>query len=353
MSKIKGNVMIPVYAGKGKELEFLIYENGQVVDLTGLTGTLVVWLDIPGQDEDFVIEKALTIPTQTGENIGSCSCVLDNDDTDLTPAVYNYQLIFNYGTSDDRVLQSGTIHIIGDDTDRIEQIKEKYGFKFDYQTLNTAFNFAHSQMLNIGYEYIDRVLNTTDSNDCFTIDNYVMDKNFDGLVDEDDIVIFEYMNETPYTINDLATHVTGVTFNHPNGLAIIQMDGSYPSSSGYKVRVQYYKGIETYSYLINDIHFLEELLMTYHLFDILPIYKLQHGISKRDLNGVKIEYDDEAIKLLKEDLRIKILNQISKIRNLDGRGFRISKDYGRDSTIFNYGIDNSATRYRDFRRGFL
>jgi len=352
MSQIKGNTMITVYAGKAKELEFIIYENAQLVDLTGLTASFNMWLDIPGQDETYVLTKALTIPTQTGTAEGTCSCVLDDTDTVVDAGVYNYELLFVYGANDVRVLQVGTVKVTGDDDTRIEQIKIKYGFKFDNYTLNEALTYAHAQILNIGYEYKDMILNGTDTNDCLLINNYVMDKNFDGAVDADDITIFEYMNQTPYTINDLSSNVSSVTFNHPMGKTIIQMDDTYPSSGSFKVRVQYYKGLETYSYLISDIQFLEELLMTYHLFDVLPIYKLQHGISKREINGHKIEYNAEAVTTLKLDLRKKIINQISKIRSLSGVPLRISKDYGRDSGIFNYGVDNSATRYRDFGRGF-
>ena len=352
MSQIKGNTMITAYVTKAKELEFIIYKDAQLIDLTGLTGTIRVYLDIPGSNGSDVISKALTIPAQTGTAEGTCSVVFDDDDTDITAAVYNYQLIFVYDTDDNRVLQAGTINLVGDDEDRVSQIKQKYGFSFDNYTLNDALNYARSQLLNIGYQYIEKTISGTDTNDCFLIENYVMDKDFSGVVDVDDLVLFEYMNESPYTINDLTANISSVTFNHPKGYTIVEMDGTYPSSSSYKMEIQYYKGLQTYSYLFNDIKFLEELLMIYHLFDVLPIYKLQHGIKKREINGIKVEFNDEAIYTLKKDLRTKINYQIGKIRSLGGKAVYINKDYGVDNGVYNYGMDNSATRYRNFDERF-
>ena len=351
--RINGTSMITVYSGNSIELEFEVRINTQLVDLTGLTGKLKVFLDIPDTNATYVIDKTLTIPTQEDEALGTCNCVLSETETVQTAAVYRYYLVFTYDTDDDRVLQDGTIKIVGDDTDRIGQIKLKYGLDFDYYTMREALNYGQSQLLNIGYEFVDKYVDNLDSNNCFLIDNYVMDKNFDEKVDEDDIYLFEYLTESPYTINELGANIASITFNHPGGFTVIEMDASYPSASSYKMRVQYYKGLETFSYLNNDIRYLEELLAIFHLFDILPIYKLQHGITKRDINGVKIEFDQKGISTFMKDLRNKITYQISKIRSLTIKPIIINKDYGMVNNNYNLGIDNSTSRYRNYGRRFL
>lgn len=350
--KITGNSMIPIYAGNSIELEFTVRKDSQLVDLTGLAGKFKVFLDVPGEDETFVIDKSLTIPTQTGDALGTCSCVLTGNETDQYTSVYKYYLVFTYGVSDDRVLQEGTVKIIGDDTDRINQIKLKYGLDFDYYTMREALNYAQSQLLNNGYEYVEKIIDTLDSNHCFLIENYVMDKNFDEVVDDDDIYLFEYQSESPYTINNLSSHISNITFNHPKGMTIVQMDGTYPSDSSYKMQIQYYKGLQSFSYLNNDIKYLEELYAIYHLFDVLPIYKLQHGITKRNINGINVEFNHDSIRTLMVDLRDKILYQISKIRSLSIKPVIINKNYGYNNSPFNYGFDYSASRYRDFNRRF-
>ena len=179
-----------------------------------------------------------------------------------------------------------------------------------------------------------------------------MDKNFDELIDEDDLYLFEYQKESPYAINNLSTHIESITFNHPKGFTIIEMDGSYPSDSSYKMQIQYYKGLQTFSYLNNDIKYLEELFTIFHLFDILPIYKLQHGVTKRDINGVKVEFNQEALNILKKDLMERITYQKSKIRSLDIRPVVINKDYGSYKGL-GAGLDSSASRYRNSGRGYI
>lgn len=350
MNKINGYTLIPIYAGKSIELEFEVRKEGQLVDLSDLTGRLVVFLEVPGVDEEYVIDESLTIPDQTGGGLGTCSVILDSTMTDQYAAVYRYYLLFTYGTGDERVLQDGTINIIADDTDRINQIKTKYGLEFDHYTLVNAYNYSHSQLLNCGYEYVDKTIENLDDNNCFLIDNYAMDANFDGKVDIDDIEIIEYQKNSPYNINNLNDNVDEIKFNHPGGKIIVQMDAKYPSEGSYKIRVRYYKGLQSYSYLINDINYLEELYMIFHLFEIMPIYKLQHGITKRDINGVKVEFNKEAIDAFKDDLRKQITYQVSKIRSLNIKPVIINKDYGGYKPILHYGPDYSASRYRFFDR---
>lgn len=344
--------MKQVYAGKSAELNFTVRQNSQLVDLTGLTGELKVFLDVPGENDPYIIVKSLTIPTQEDEALGTCSCVLTSAETEQFSEVYKYYLVFNYGTDDDRVLQEGSLRIIGDDEDRINQIKKKYSLNFDYYSMREAFNYAQSQILNVGYEFIDKRVDTLDTNNCFLIENYVMDKNFDEVINKDDVYVYEFQKHTPFNINNLSDHIESITFNHPGGKTIVKMDDKYPSDSSYTLQIQYYRGLKDFSYVYNDVKYLEELFTLYHLFDMLPIYKLQHGITKRDLNGVKIEFNHEAINVLKEDLRQRILYQISKIRSLSIKPVMINKDYGLNKGIFNYGLDSSASRYREAGRRF-
>ncbi len=345
--EIKSNIQIPLFKNKGDELTFVIYDNeGSPVDLTGLTGKFQVYLDTPQTTDVNVIDKALVIPTQEGTSLGKCTCSLDDDDLDIDTAIYNYKLVFVYGVDDNRILQTGTVNVIGDDNTRIEQIKKKYGLTFDYYTMRTALNFAHKQMLSYAYVFEELTIPQTDSNDQILIENYVMDSDFDNSVTSADIDVFEYQKESPYDTNDLTANVSAVTFNHPNGKTILTMDGAYPTDSTYTLMVKYYRGIDTFSNLNQDIMYLEEMFVLLHLFSILSPYKLQYGITRRSINGVKVEFNFEAIQEFKSKLNIDI-NQVKlRIRGLTYKNIIIDKDYGDPTSSY----DGSRFTYNN--RGY-
>jgi len=314
---------IKIQKNTSKSLSFVIKDdNDNVINLASATGKIKVHLDIPGTNNTYVIDKALTIDSAIR---GECSVTLENTDTNIDASIYRVILEFNYAIGDDRVYSYGTFTIYGDDTERLQQIKTKYGLTYDDYTLQTAFDWSHQQMLNNAYQKIEQSVNGTE----FKIDNYVMDKNFDGVVDTSDLEIIEYMSSSPYTVNNLNSNISSVVYNHPAGKSYITMDASYPSNSSFKVRVTYYKGSDSHSDLLVDIKRLEELYTLYHLFDILEPHKLQTGITDKTINGVSIVFDQEGIRTFKKDLYNQIQNSILKIKPFDGMfgSVLISKEY--------------------------
>lgn len=314
---------IQIYKGTASALNFVIRdENDNVIDLSGLTGKIKVFLNIPGQDDTYVIDKSLTIDSAIK---GEVSVNLDDNDNDISVAEYQYILEFVYGVDDNRILGYGAFSILGDDIERINQIKDKYGLEYDELAMKSAFNWAHKQMLNNAF--VDMEEDYKSAKDEFKIDNFVMDKNFDGVIDKNDIEIKEFMTKTPYTVNDLSSNILSVIFDHPSGKTIISMDAEYPSDGAFTVRINYKRADESYSDAIENIRRVEELYTLYHIFDKLEPYKLQRGLPSRSINGVTIDFDQDGIDRYKKKLFSEILNEIMKFRPIASRNVLVGKGY--------------------------
>jgi len=306
---------IQIYKNKTKDLSFVIQpkENEKYYDLTGATGLIKVQLSIPGQDDAVVISKALTIDDAEQ---GKCSVTLENSDTDINVAIYSYTLEFNFSIGDDRILQSGLFEILGDDITTIETIKQKYEFSYDNYTMQNALDYAREQILSNAFMKQETTFSKKDN--IIKILNYVADMNFDDTVDASDISLIEYQQKTPYTVNDLSSNISSVNFDHPNGYTIITMDDEYPSDSTYKLKLVYYQIYKKYADLKKKIRYIEELYVIEHLFKTLEIYKLQHGMTNKTLNGVTIEFNKQAIDDFLKQLKSWIGNEIMKVRPLKG-----------------------------------
>jgi len=297
--------------GKGKRFDFtFLDESNEAINLTGLTGTFTANLDIPGDNGVAKISEAMTIVSATD---GTAYIILDDTATVITPAIYLYQCTWVYDTADNRVLDSGTIQIIGDDTIRLNEIKAKYGLGFDYYTMKSALDFAHIQIPLNGFSNETGTNLYTDSNDIIPICNYVMDSNFDGTVDADDIEVYEYMSVSPYTTTDLSSNVSSVEFDHPTGRTYITMDDSYPTT-GFTLEVKYARGAKKYSEALLTIEYLEELFVLKQLFSTMEINKLHRGITSRSINGVDISFDKTAIDEFIKTLNIWIYNETLKLK---------------------------------------
>ena len=293
---------IQVYKNTAIATSFVIKDvHDNVINLTALTGTFTAFLDIPGQNETDVISKAITI---TDAEKGECSIELDNDDTNIDVATYTYNLTFTDGT-DDFVYAHGRIQIIGDDTERITEIKRKYGLTYDYYTLRTALNWAREQVNKNGFE--STKLQFKQKKEVFKVCNHIMDSNFDGVVDTSDINIYQYMSKTPYTVTDLNANIDGIVLDHPTGKSIITMDNTYPSD-GFSLVIEYKRGSDTLTNLTESIKELEELYTLYRLFNILEVNQLQRGLPDKSINGVSLSFDQNGIKEFREQLRMQIYN---------------------------------------------
>ena len=314
---------IEIYKGKSQILNFVIKDRyDEIIDLGSATGKIKVFLQKPGQNDVFVIEKTLTIDSVLK---GEVSITLDDNDTDISVADYKYLLEFSYGADDNRVLGEGKFTISGDDIVRINQIKTKYGLEYDEYSMLAAISWSHKQMKNNAF--IAEEKDFKSKKDEFIIENYVMDNNFDNIVNKDDIDIIEFMSKTPYTVKDLKANISNIIFNHPSGNTIIQMDNKYPSGDGYAVRISYHRAVESHEKAIENIKRVEELYVIYHLFDILEPYKLQKGLPSRTINGVSIDFDRDGVDLFKKKLFMEINNEIMKFRPFKARSVLMNKGY--------------------------
>jgi hypothetical protein len=286
---------------QGKEILFTCLDmNGKIINLTALSGSFKIYKSVPQGDDELILTKT---PTVTSATEGKCKVNLTDADLTIDCLDYNYILTFTFGTGDNRVLFSGDFIIHGDDKDnRIKQIKESYGLNFDNYIMTDALTYARKE-LNNSFENVKNDVNSKSTT--VKICHNVMDSNFDSVVDENDFTIFQYMRQSPYTVEDLSSHIESVSLTNPM-VAYITLDDEYPDTN-YTLRVEYKIGSKSHAELKPFIDKLEEWYVFKYLFENLDIYKLQHGMTSKDINGVNVTYDLNGI----TEFQKKIQNQIA------------------------------------------
>lgn len=191
---------------------------------------------------------------------------------------------------------------------RIAQIKAKYGLGYSDSVVSYALLLARKFMTDNIFENVEQIINQKATT--FKLCNYVMDSNFDYTVDEDDIDVIEYMDNEPYTINDLNSNISSVTLNHPAGFSLLTMDGEYPSSGDYKLKISYLRGSNSYDKNEDNILRVEELLTIYYIFGTVEISALQRGLPNRSINDVTIQFDQRGI----ADYRKSLMTEINNLK---------------------------------------
>ena len=313
-----------VIEDKALEIEFEIHsDDNTILNITGLSGKFKVYLDIPGTDATYVIDKAITL---VDAEKGLCKVTLLDTDTNINPAIYKYYLEITLDTNETKVFYQGSFTVRGEDSTRIQEIRDIYGLEFDNYNIQQGLNYAHTEMLKYAYE--KQVLNIHTNSKILKIPNYVADANFDNIVDVDDIDILQYQKNTPYTVTSLNVNVSSSVFDHPNGNTLITMDNNYPSD-GYTLQLTYYKVIDTFANLKPNINYIEELYVIIYLFKNLPVYKLQRGLKSRTINDVTIDFDQEGVSAAVKQFNNQLYNEIGKIKPIKITNVLIPKGYNR------------------------
>ena len=315
-----------VIEDKALEIEFEIHsDDNTILNITGLSGKFKVYLDIPGTDATYVIDKAITL---VDAEKGLCKVTLLDTDTNINPAIYKYYLEITLDTNETKVFYQGSFTVRGEDSTRIQEIRDIYGLEFDNYNIQQGLNYAHTEMLKYAYE--KQVLNIHTNSKILKIPNYVADANFDNIVDVDDIDILQYQKNTPYTVTSLNVNVSSSVFDHPNGNTLITMDNNYPSD-GYTLQLTYYKVIDTFANLKPNINYIEELYVIIYLFKNLPVYKLQRGLKSRTINDVNIDFDQEGVSAAVKQFNNQLYNEIGKIKPIKITNVLIPKGYNRSN----------------------
>lgn len=314
---------LQIQKNSSRTFEFEIRDNfNNVVDLTSSTGTLKVYLEKSGTNDNPVISKSITL---TEAVKGLCEVSLIDTDTNIDPNVYKYRLEFDYGSNDVRIFGDGIFDLLGDDTSRIMQIKRNKGLAFDYYVLDNALNDARQKVKDYCFQPIEIIQRQSKSE--IKIDNYVADSNFDGVVNEDDIEIIEYQNESPYGINDLSGNISTFTANHPIGKSILVMDADYPSDDTYVVKINYHKTTDKYDKIKYSLLKLEELYVMVYLFENLEPYKLQRGVTDKTIGNQTISFNQNAIRDYQKDLQRQITRETINIKPIVNSSVQINKGY--------------------------
>jgi len=325
---------LSIEAGKAREISFVLKdEYNNPIDLTGLTGTFEAFLSVPGQDSSATISEPITVMSAIN---GECKVLIDDSASDVTPAVYYYYVSFAYGTGDNRVLDKGTLNVIGDDADRINNIKQKYGFTYSYYQIKSALDYARTQTKTNSFNKEEGYGMRTDGNNVITVCNYIMDVDNDGSVTAADIEIKQVLESYPYTVTDLSSHISNIVLEHPTGKSFIVMDGKYPEE-GFKLNLIYYRARKPYIESLPIIDRIEDFYVIYYLFSTLEINKLQRGMTSRSINGVEITFNKESIDsflitlrnwIANENLKLKPSNTcLNRTKNSLFRSVQINKGY--------------------------
>lgn len=202
------------------------------------------------------------------------------------------------------------------ETTRQSEIVAKYNFKFSETVCNEAFQYSKRMLYNTGLAKSSKELRGSISQ--ILIPNYVLDSNFDEIVDKTDIVLEQYQANAPYGYANISNLISTVQFDHPSGNTIVNTSQPIPTDSSYTIKISYYRGVMPYDNSKEDIRLLQELYFIEYLFMSLDPYKLQQGMTTKELNGVTITYDKAAIDAYRKQLRSQI-GQLSM--NIQGFGF--------------------------------
>ena len=287
---------------KTKKIEFVCLEDdGSIIDLTGLSGNINIIKQEPDDSDMTIVTKAATLTTPSE---GKCEVVLDDSDMNIEVNQYIYRLEFTFNPGDTRVLFTGDFIVLGDDeNDRIEQVKQKYGLSYNYYILKEALSFAQKEVNKTAFENV--IQDTRHKNTEIEICHNVMDTNFDGVIDANDINIFQYLTQSPYTVEDLNGNISSITLDNPYK-AFVTMDTEYPDDN-YVLRVEYKRGNKEHTEIAEYIDKLEEWYIIKYLFENLDVYKLQHGMTSKNINGIDVTFDTQGI----TDFQKKIQQHIS------------------------------------------
>lgn len=207
---------------------------------------------------------------------------------------------------------------------RVPEIKTLYGLKYADHQVTEALKWARKIML--AQAFIKEEIEFTSPGTSFELENYVMDSNFDGQINSSDLMIEQYLSDSPYTVTQLNAQTNNVIFDHPKGKTIIVMNNSYPTGNNI-FKITYYRGIDTYENLKEYVRKVEELFTIQRLFTILEPYKLQQGLPDKSLNGVSINFDRQGIQDFQLKLYHSIQKEIMNIRGINMRNILQSKDY--------------------------
>ncbi len=299
------------FVGNALKLDFqILNEDGSYYDLSDVVdASIKIYLESQGEDE-IILEKNLTIDSETEES-GLCGVLLDDTELTISAKVYKFILTFNFDTDDTRVLGFGELKLVGDDEERIQQIRKTYGLDYDNYVLSSAYTWAKNETRKNGFERVITV--TNECKDNIKICSNVVDTNRDGVVDGSDFVVKQYMTNSPYTVEDITDNIDTIMLDHPDGFGLVTFDGVYPEEGFNKLMIEYYVACKPYEEIKPDVELLEEYYTLYRLFDILEPYKLQHGMSSKELNGVTLSFDQAGIEKVKQTLIYNIQTQKMKI----------------------------------------
>jgi len=213
-----------------------------------------------------------------------------------------------------------------DDTTRVLEIKTKYDFIYNDTIMIDALNYSRKRLLET--IFLPDEIKSTTVKEYYELKQYIADVNFDKLIDIDDINITTYMSEPPFTVNNVpVTNIQSFLPGHPNGKSYLTFKPEFVIPSNHTLSIQYKYMIEDFSKLDLLVKEIEELYVIIYLFRTLSPFKLQQGMTTKQINGIDIVFDkqsvDEYINETEDDISIKSIN----IKGVDVMDVNINHDY--------------------------
>lgn len=208
--------------------------------------------------------------------------------------------------------------------ERIIQIKERYGLNFSQIVLENAYEWAKKEAKKQSLEKVETFISA--KIESTKLCNGIVSLSGKDEIEASDFELVQFQTSSPYATENITEHISSLNLNNPNGFSIINLDDTYPKDPYQKIQLIYYRASRPWPEIKSDFLLLEERLLIWRLFDTLEVYKLQHGLTNKSLNGVSLDFNQQGIREYKQqlmndiqNLRLKIL-PFSKCQYNSGKG---------------------------------
>ena len=314
---------LSLFKNSGKKYSFEVRDDfNKIIDITNATITFNIFLELSGTNDSPILTKAGTV--LDGE-LGLFDVEFTPNEVDFESNKYSYIVEIDLDGSQVLKFGTGVFEVLGDDTERVLQIKQLYGLNYEYFIMKQALEYAHTEIRDKAFK--EEKVTFAGQKQELEIDNYVGDRNLDGELTVDDVQLYQYQYKSPYGYEEKNNSIDNIVFNHPSGKTIIQLNETLPTDTSWTLELKYSKSDKPLDEIKTRIERLEEYLVIYYLFTTLSVYKLQEGMTSKNLMGVDISFDKNSIDEFIKQLRNKIQFEYFETAPTSMTSVKIPKTY--------------------------
>jgi len=161
----------------------------------------------------------------------------------------------------------------------------------------------------------------------------IADSDADGTITTSDIDIWE--EDTLYNEYELVSHVTSI--ENRRRKSVVTLDSAYPTAERV-LFIDYKTSRDDIADMLPQLKELVKFLAIDYLFTNVPFSELQSGISQWTLNGVSIQFDNDAMIKTKAQNKIREQQLWNMLRAVRADGIAPSRNYHSDIDMRRHGI---------------